>query len=36
MKLTSLLNDEKCAKVLAVHARFCTQAYGDLFSGVVS
>ena len=33
--MTSLLNDEKCVKMLAVYARFCTQAYGDLFSGVV-
>ena len=34
--MTSLLNDEECVKMLAVYARFCTQAYGDLFSGVVS
>ena len=33
--MTSLLNDEKCVKMLAVYVRFCTQAYGDLFSGVV-
>ena len=33
--MTSLLNDEKCVKILALYARFCTQAYGDLFSGGV-
>ena len=32
----TLLNDEKCLKMLAVYAQVCTQAYGDLFSGVVS
>ena len=31
----TFLNDKKCVKILAVYARFCTQAYGDLFSGVV-
>ena len=35
VKRTSLLNDGKCVKILAVYARFCTQAYGDLFCGVV-
>ena len=29
--MTSLLNDEKCVKMLAVYARFCTQAYMGIY-----
>ena len=37
VKMTSLLNDEKCVKMLAVymHDFVHKPKYGDLFSGVV-